>query len=111
MGWGPARLRLDQSAYLLFNFVHLGEAVQSVLGKDLPPVEEDFERSRLAGSDRHPSQLVLVIVQQVLRQTGGSGKIPSGSAVLDPHQWFLSRRLTGSIVGHVSPPFASLVRG
>ena len=68
------------------------EAIQGLLGEDLSPVEEDFERSRLTGSDRHPPQLFVVIVQQILRQTGGSGEIPSGGAVLDPHHWLLSRR-------------------
>jgi hypothetical protein len=86
-----ARLRPDQFADLLFDLVHLGEAIQGVLREDLLSIEEDFEGSRLAGGDRHPPQLFVVVVQQILRQTGGSSEIPSGGAVLDPHQWLLSR--------------------
>ena len=107
-----ACLRPDQFADLLFDLVHLGKAIQGILGEDLSPVEEDFERSRLTGSDRHRPELFVVIVQQILRQTGGSREIPSGGAVLDPHHWLLPRRrLAGSVVGHASPPFVSLPRG
>ena len=102
----------DQFADLFFDLVHLRKAVQGMLREDLPPVEKDLERSRLTGGDRHAPELFVVIVQQVLRQTGGSGQIPSGGAVLDPHRWLLSRRrLAGSVVGHVSPPFVSDPRG
>ena len=62
----------DQFADLFFDLVHLREAIQGVFGEDLSPVEKDFERTRLTGGDRHRPQLFVVIVQQVLRQTGGS---------------------------------------
>ena len=94
----------DQFADLLFDLVHLGEAVQSVLGENLLPVEEDFERSGVTGGHRHRPKLLVIIVQQVLRQTGGSREIPSGGAVLDPHHRLLSRwLLAGRVisVGHV----------
>jgi hypothetical protein len=107
----PAGLRPDQLADLFFDLVHLGEAIQGVLGEDLSPVEKDFKRSRLTRGNRHRPQLFVVIVQQILRQTGGSGKIPSGGAVLDPHRWLLPRRLTGSVTGHDSPPFVALPHG
>jgi hypothetical protein len=107
----PARLRPDQFADFLFDLVHFGEAVQVLLGEDLSPVEEDFERSRLTGSDRDRPQLLVVVVQQILRQTGGPSQIPSGGAVLDPDRGLLSRRsLAGSVIGHVSPPFLALHR-
>jgi hypothetical protein len=105
-----AGLRPDQLADLFFDLVHLGEAIQGVLGEDLSPVEKDFKRSRLTRSNRHRPQLFVVIVQQILRQTGGSREIPSGGAVLDPHRWLLPR-LAGTVIGHDSPPFASQVRG
>ena len=98
-----AELRTHQFTDLLFDLVHLGEAVSSTLGKNLLPVEEDFERSRFAGGHRHRPQLIVVVVQQVLRQTGGSSKIPSGGAVLDPHGWLLLGRglARSAVVGHV----------
>jgi hypothetical protein len=98
-----SKLRTDQFADLLFDLVHLGEAVRSTLGKDLPPVEKDFERSRFAGGYRHRPQVIVVVVQQVLRQTGGSSEIPSGGAVLDPYGWLLPGRglALGALVGHV----------
>jgi hypothetical protein len=68
----PERLGPDQFADLLFDLVHLWEAVQGLLGENLSPVEEDFERSRLTGSDRYRTELFVVVVQQILRQTGGS---------------------------------------
>jgi hypothetical protein len=82
----------DQLADLLFDLVHLRKAIQGVLGEDLSPVEKYFERSRLTGRNRHRPELFVVIVQQILRQTGGSREIPSGIAVLDPHHWLLPRR-------------------
>ena len=96
-------LRADQFADLVFDLVHLGEAVEGVLGKDLLPVEEDFERSCGTRGDRHSPELILVVMQQVLRQTGGSRKIPSGGAVLDPYGWLLLRRVLagGAFTGHV----------
>jgi hypothetical protein len=105
-------LRPYQFADLFFDLVHLREAIQGVLGEDLSPVEKDFERSRLTGGERHRPQLFIVIMKQILRQTGGSGKIPSGGAVLDPHYWLLTPRpLVGPVVGHVSPPFIVLPGG
>jgi hypothetical protein len=102
----------NQFTDLLFDLVHFGKAIHGVLGEDLFPVEKDFERPRLTGGERHRPQLFVVIVQQILRQTGGSGKIPSGGAVLDPHRWLLSRRrLAGPVVGHVLPPFIVLPGG
>src|SRR5215210_4856449 len=50
-------LRPDQLADLLFDLVHLGEAIQGVLGEDLSPVEKDFERSRPTGGNRHRPEL------------------------------------------------------
>ena len=98
----------DQFADLFFDLVHLGEAVQGFLGENLLPVEEDLERSRLTRGDCHRPELFVVVVQQVLRQTGGSCQIPSGGAVLDPHHRLLPcRRLAGPVFGHVFPPLAS----
>ena len=109
---GVVLLGPNQFTDLLFDLIHLRKAIQGVLGEDLSPVEKDFERSRLTGSDGHRPELFVVIVQQILRQTGGSREIPSGGAVLDPHKWLLPRRrLAGSVVGHASSPFVSLVRG
>lgn len=95
-------LRPDQFADLFFDLVHLWKAVQNVLGKDLLPVEEDFERSGVTWGHRHRLQLIVVVVQQVLRQTGGSCQIPSGRAVLDPHGRLLSigALAGGSFRGH-----------
>jgi hypothetical protein len=95
-------LRADKLADLFFDLVDLREAVEGVLGKDLLPIQKDFERSRRAGGHSHRPQLIGVIVQQVLRQTGGSSKIPSGGAVLDPHGGFLPGwSLAGDFVSHV----------
>ena len=53
----------------------------------------------------------MVIVQQVLRQTGGSGEIPSGGAVLDPYRWFCPfGDLLATSLAMVSPPFVSVPR-
>jgi hypothetical protein len=75
-----------------------------VLGENLLPVEEDFERSRVAGGDRHRPNLIVVIVQQVLRQTGGSRQIASGRAVLDANGWLLCilSLAGGAFVSHVN---------
>jgi hypothetical protein len=62
----------NQFTDLLFDLVHFGKAIQCLLGENLSPVEKDFERSRLTGSKRHRPELIVVIVQQILRQTGGS---------------------------------------
>ncbi len=93
----------DQFADLFFDLVHLRKAIEGVLREDLSPIEKNLERSRLTGGDRHASELLVVIVQQVLRQTGGSGQIPSGGAVLDPYGWFLCSRglAVGAFVCHV----------
>jgi hypothetical protein len=108
---GVVLLGPNQFTDLLFDLIHLRKAIQGVLGEDLSPVEKDFERSRLTGSDGHRPELFVVIVQQILRQTGGSREIPSGGAVLDPHHWLLPRRrLAGSVVGHAASPFICLTR-
>ena len=62
----------DQIADLFFDLVHFWKAIQGVLGEDLSPIEKDFERSRFARGERNRPQLFVVIVQQILRQTGGS---------------------------------------
>ena len=53
----------DQFADLLFDLVHLREAIQGVFGEDLSPVEKDFERSCLTRGNRHRPQLFVVVVQ------------------------------------------------
>ena len=70
-------LHPDQFTDFLFDLVHLREPVKGLLGENFLPVEEDLERSRLTGGDRHRPELILVVMQQILRQTGGSGKIAS----------------------------------
>jgi hypothetical protein len=94
-------LRPDQLPDLLFDLVRLWKAVDGLLGKDLLPVEVDLERPGFAGGDRDALDLIGVIVQQVLRQTGGSREVPSGGAVLDPHHRFLPIRGVGHLVSSV----------
>ncbi len=62
----------DQFADLFLDLVHLRKAILGELGENHSPVEKDFERTRLTGGDRHRPELFVVIVQQILRQTGGS---------------------------------------
>ena len=106
-GWSGGdftiELRADQFTDLVFDLVGLREAVEGVLGKDLLPVEKDFERSCSTGGNRHSPELILVVMQQVLRQTGGSSEIPSGGAVFDPYNWLLFRRglAGGAFTRHV----------
>ena len=91
----------DQFPDLFFDLVHFGETIEGALGKDLLPVQEDLKRSRFTGGDRHGLQLIVVVVQQVLRQTGSSSKVSSGGAVLDPYRWLLSiRGFAGDILSH-----------
>ena len=81
----------DQFPDAIFDFVRLGEAVERMFREDLSSIQEDFECSDRTGSDGDPSQVVGVIVQQVLRQTGGSREIPSRRAIFDAHKGFLRR--------------------
>jgi hypothetical protein len=79
----------------LFDLVRFRKAVERVLRKDLLSIQEDFERPGLAGSDGDPTEVVGVIMQQVLRQTGGAREIPSRRAVFDADEWFLGRGAGG----------------
>ena len=76
-----ALLRPDQLPDFLFDLVRLWKAVDALLGKDLLPVKVNLERPGFARGDRDALDPVGVIVQQVLRQTGGSREVPSGGAV------------------------------
>jgi hypothetical protein len=90
-------LGLDQLPDLLLDLVRFWKPIHGLFGEDLLPVEKDLERSGFTRGNRHALDLIVVIVQQVLRQTGGSRQIPSGGAVLDPHRRF--RPIRG--IGHV----------
>jgi len=67
-----ACLRPDQFPNLLFDLVRFRKSIGGLLGKDLLAIEEDLERPRFARGHGHALDLLVVIVQQVLRQTGGS---------------------------------------
>jgi hypothetical protein len=90
---------LEQGFDLFFDLIRLRKALQRLLGEDLPAIEKDLERSRFPGSDGDTPDFLGIVMEQVLRQTGGSGKISSGGAVFDPHQRFL---LGCCFVRHVS---------
>ena len=67
-------------------FHRFREPVDHALAEDEFAVERDFERAALAGRDGDAAtEDGAKIMQQVLRQTGGSREIPSAGAVLDPH--------------------------
>ena len=55
-----------------------------MLGEEFLLVEEDLEGSRFARRDGDAREVRVVVVEQVLRQTGGSREIASGGAVFDP---------------------------
>ena len=95
---------------LCFDLVHLRKRSRACL-------EKTFLRLRKTSNDpvspgARPPAVARRNRAADSRQTGGSGKIPSGGAVLDPHYRFLSRRrFVGPIFGHLSPPFVVLPRG
>ncbi len=79
----PLALRAEKALDLLFDFVHLGKSFERVFGEDLLLIQEDLKGARLTGRDGHAAEMRVEIVQEILRQTGGSGEIASGRAVLD----------------------------
>lgn len=76
-------LRLEQFLDASFDLVCFREAVERVLREDLSTVQENFERPGRSGRNGDCAKLTVIIVQQVLRQTGGSWEVASRSAVLD----------------------------
>ena len=72
---------------LLLDLIGFRETVVLQFREDLFPIEEDFERSGLSGDDGHAArELLVVIMKEVLRQTGGSSKVSSRGAVFDPYR-------------------------
>jgi len=69
---------------LLLDLIGIRKTVDLQLGEDLFPIEEDFEGSGLSWDDGHAAlELLVIIMEEVLRQTGGSSKVSSGGAVFD----------------------------
>lgn len=79
----PLTLRAEKALDLLFDFVHLRESIERMFGEELLLIQEDLKGARLTGRNGHASEMRVEIVQEILRQTGGSGEIASGRAVLD----------------------------
>ncbi len=71
-GVGVRVLRPDQLGDLLLDLVGLRKAIQRLLGENLLAIEKDLERSGFARGDGDRPDLLVVVVQQILRQTGGS---------------------------------------
>jgi len=66
------------------DLVPLGEAAACFLGEDQVPVSGDLEDAAGAGDDLQAGNVRLEEAEDLLRQTGGAGKVASGGAVLDP---------------------------
>ncbi len=71
---------------LLFDFVLFRKAIGRRLGEDEPIAKGDFKDPSLARQQVDTTgDLLVVIMEDILRQTGGTRQIPSGGAVRDPH--------------------------
>ena len=71
---------------LLFNFVLFRKAIGRLLGEDEPIAKGDLKDPSLARQQVDTTgDLLVVIMEDILRQTGGTRQIPSGGAVRDPH--------------------------
>jgi hypothetical protein len=100
------KLRPEQLHDFRLDLIVLGKTVERMLGKNLPPIEKDFEGAGIAWGDRYAAKVLVIIVQQVLRQTGGSREVASGGAVFDPDRRFLlGRRRAGHGVSSVPHAF------
>ncbi len=71
---------------MLFDFVLFRKAIGRLLGEDKLIAKGDFKDPDLARQQEDPTgNLLVVIMEDILRQTGGTRQIPSGGAVRDPH--------------------------
>ena len=87
LGLDASSLGGEKFSELLLDFVRFGEPVVLQFRKDLFPVEEDFKRTAFSWDDGHAArELLVIIVEEVLRQTGGSSKVTSRGAVFDPYR-------------------------
>ena len=72
---------------LRLDLIGFRKTVDFQLREDLFPIEEDFEGSGLSRDDGHATrESLVVIMEEVLRQTGGSSKVSSGGAVFDSYR-------------------------
>jgi len=67
----PPRL-VEQSFDKGFDLIGFGKAIALMFGKELPVVEEDLEGSRFTRRDGDAREVIVIVVEQVLRQTGGA---------------------------------------
>ena len=86
----------------LANLLKLRKAAQLFLAEDAAAIQVDLEDPAPRGDDLQRGDLVLVSVQDLLRQTDGFRKIASGGAVLDADLHHFS--------SHSVPPRRSLGR-
>jgi len=107
----PSASALDGAedvAELMLDLVLFRETTGRFLREELAVTHGDLKDAAGAGNDQDaPWKLLKIIVQDVLRQTGGPGQIASGGAVLDPDHVAragLSHRLLPSSPG---PPVAA----
>lgn len=81
---GKVFLDFEEALDLFFDLIHLGKALQRLLREDLLLIQKDLERSGLARRDGDAAQPRVIIVQEVLRQTGGTCQVASAGTVFDP---------------------------
>lgn len=80
-------MRLTEQGFeFLFDFVGVREAAGLRFGKEHLAVERYLKDPATAGNQRHAArQLLGVVVQDALRQPGGSTEIPSRRAIRNAH--------------------------
>jgi hypothetical protein len=80
----PRELGTHQLSNPILNLIFLWKTLQVQLRENPLAVEKDFKRARFTRDDCDASgQLLVVVMEQVLRQTGGSCKVSSRRAVFD----------------------------
>ena len=81
----PRRLLLgrEERADLGDERVLIGESAGLLLRVDVAAVDANLEDATRTGLEDEATELVLVVVRDLLRQTDGFGQVPSSGAVLD----------------------------
>lgn len=88
MSWGSVvycrrHLRLLDLRQALTDLLELGEATQLLFAEDALAIQIDLEDAPTRGDDLQRGDLVLILAQDLLRQTDGFGNIPSTGSVFD----------------------------
>src|SRR5579884_3484263 len=81
-----------QRADLILDLVLLREPLQPFLREDRLAVEADLEDAAATRDERQTRQVIGVVVEDMLRQTGGAFQVPSRRAVFDPHACAVARQ-------------------